>query len=110
VEPGPVPIHHHGGSAIDQLRDGHAVAHQLAGGASGGAHGPRAGPGMARSATTGPGARSSPASSATRSRCCSRDERGSMTRGPDLQAGLRTLLMVWSPSMSGRTEHHGHPQ
>ena len=36
---------------------------------------------------------------------------GSMTaRGPDLQAGVSNLPMVWSPSMSGHTEHHGHPQ
>ena len=35
---------------------------------------------------------------------------GSMTRGPDLRAGVSTLPMVWSPSMSGRTGHHGHPQ
>ncbi len=35
---------------------------------------------------------------------------GSMTRGPDLLAGVSTLPMVWSPSTSGRTEHHGHPQ
>jgi hypothetical protein len=25
-------------------------------------------------------------------------------------AGLNTLPMVWTPSTSGRTEHHGHPQ
>ena len=31
-------------------------------------------------------------------------------RGPDLQAGVSNLPMVWSPSMSGHTEHHGHPQ
>jgi hypothetical protein len=30
--------------------------------------------------------------------------------GSDLLAGFDTLPMVWSPSTSGRTEHHGHPQ
>jgi hypothetical protein len=35
---------------------------------------------------------------------------GSMTRGPDLQAGLRTLPMVWPPSTARTHRHHGHPQ
>jgi hypothetical protein len=39
------------------------------------------------------------------------DERGQYDgTGPDLLAGVRHLPMVWSPSRSGRTEHHGHPR
>src|SRR5215218_5183480 len=38
------------------------------------------------------------------------DERGQYDdTGPDLLAGFETLPMVWSPSTSGHTEHHGHP-
>jgi hypothetical protein len=35
---------------------------------------------------------------------------GSMPSGPDLQAGFENPPMVWSPSTSGHTGHHGHPQ
>jgi hypothetical protein len=39
------------------------------------------------------------------------DERGNYDdTGPDLLAGFEPLPMVWSPSTSGYTEHHGHPQ
>src|SRR6266511_5286284 len=70
VEPVPGGIHHHGGAVADDLGDGHAVAHHLAGRAPGPAHGPRASLlGMSRSATAGPGWRSSPTSSATGTRC-----------------------------------------
>jgi len=70
VEPCPGGIHHHGGGVVDDLGDGHAVAHLRPGSSPGWAHGPRARPGMTRSATTGPGARSSPTRMATGSRCC----------------------------------------
>src|SRR5919197_5757738 len=72
VEPGPGGVHHHGGHTADDLGDGDAVAHLGWWGAPGAAHGPRAWPGITRSATTGPGARSSPTSTATGSCCCRR--------------------------------------
>ena len=39
------------------------------------------------------------------------DERGQYDNGDQTsQAGFENPPMVWSPSTSGRTEHHGHPQ
>src|SRR4029453_10162673 len=80
VEAGPGGVHHHGGGVADQLGDSDAVAHPRGWGALGRAHGPRARLGMARSATTGPGARSSPTSSATGSRCCNAAVRVTLAR------------------------------
>jgi hypothetical protein len=37
------------------------------------------------------------------------DERGQYDNGTWPPGRVRTLPMVWSPSTSGRTEHHGHP-
>src|SRR6266508_5046932 len=67
VEPGPGGVHHHGGGVVDQFADHDPVA-QWSLGAPSHPHGPRAVVGIARSARTGPGARSSPVSSPTGSR------------------------------------------
>src|SRR5512133_2028885 len=69
---------------------------------------PAAGCRPARAGAVGAGAPGGPPASQGPWRAAT--SAGSMTtRGPDLLAGFDTLPMVWSPSTSGHTEHHGHP-